>query len=107
MTLLAVVALSVLLLFGARRLGIGKPTGPLTLLGRMPLEGRRAVYLVRVGQRIFVLAASEAGMRKIGEVSLEELSGWDLEEPRPAPSRFREVLASALARNKQTGEGKG
>ena len=47
-TLLAIVALSVLVLLGARRAGMGRSAGPLELVGRLPLDGRRAVYLVRV-----------------------------------------------------------
>ena len=59
-TLLAIVALSVLVLLGARRAGMGRSAGPLELVGRLPLDGRRAVYLVRVGTTVYVVGASEA-----------------------------------------------
>src|SRR6188474_426888 len=68
-TLLAIVALSVLVLLGARRAGMGRSAGPLELVGRLPLDGRRAVYLVRVGTTVYVVGASEAGIAKLGEVS--------------------------------------
>jgi flagellar biogenesis protein FliO len=93
-TLLAVVALAVLILWGARRIGAGRPAGPLELIGRLPLEGRRSVYLVRVAESVFVLGASEAGLVKLGELPSEGLGA-----PRTsvsAPPKFSAALASAL-----------
>jgi flagellar biogenesis protein FliO len=90
-TLLAVVALAVLVLVGARRIGVGRATGPLQLVGRLPLEGRRAVYLVRVLDRIFVLGASEAGLDKLGE-----LDGSDVASVDEAKLSFRQALSNVL-----------
>jgi flagellar protein FliO/FliZ len=70
-TVLAIVALAVLVLYGGRRLGIGRPSGPLELLGRLPLEPRRAVYLVRVGKVVYVVGASEGGLTRLGEIDAE------------------------------------
>jgi flagellar biogenesis protein FliO len=67
-TLAGVVALAVVLLYGARRAGVGRASGPLELLGRLPLDGRRAVYLVRAGKVVFVIGSSEAGLVKLGEL---------------------------------------
>jgi flagellar biogenesis protein FliO len=91
-TLLAVVALSVLLLSALRRAGLGKPGGPLELLARLPLEGRRAVYLVRAGETVYVLAASESSLAKLGEMPREALP----EMAAPEPERFSDVLKRAL-----------
>jgi len=66
-TLVAVVALAVLVLYGARRLGLGRPAGPLRLVGRLPLDGRRSVFLVQVDSVVYVLGASEGGLVKLGE----------------------------------------
>jgi flagellar biogenesis protein FliO len=85
-TLLGVVALAVVLLYGARRAGIGRPTGPVHLVGRLPLDGRRAVYLVRVGRAVYVLGASEAGLTKLGEVSDTEADA-ELGAPKNAEAR--------------------
>jgi flagellar biogenesis protein FliO len=52
-TLAGVVALAVLVLYGGRRLGLGRMSGPLELLGKLPLDPRRAVYLVRVGKVVY------------------------------------------------------
>jgi flagellar biogenesis protein FliO len=99
-TLLAVIALAVLALYAARRVGIGRPLGPLQLIGRLPLDGRRAVYLVRVGETVYVLGASEAGLRKLGEVAKDAL---DFDEGAPERSFF-EVLSTVLRRSEQQGE---
>ncbi len=98
----AISALAVLVLYGARRVGVGRPSGPLTLVGRLPLEGRRMVYLIRVGETVYVVGASEAGLHKLGEVGRQELgAAEDL-----GPGSFREAWARAWAKRGTT-EGKG
>lgn len=89
-TLLAVVAVAIAVLFGAKRLGVGRPHGPMRLLGRMPLDARRVVYLVRVGEQILILGASEAGLSKLGELEPRELD--EGESPAPVTS-FTDILA--------------
>jgi flagellar biogenesis protein FliO len=71
-----------------RRIGIGRAQGPLELVGRLPLDARRAVYLVRVGKRVLILGASEGGLRKLGEAASGEI---DLSASRP-PQSFGDVL---------------
>lgn len=91
-TLLAVVVLCVVLLSALRRVGVGKMGGPLELLARLPLEGRRAVYLVRAGETVYVLAASDNALSKLGEMPREALpSGVPVE-----PQSFRDVLKRAI-----------
>ncbi len=98
-TLVAIVALAVLVLYGARRLGVGRPAGPLRLVGRLPLDGRRAIYLVRVEKRVLVLGASEAGLHKLGE-----LEGEHSELDAPESPAFREVLARVMGKRKPSGD---
>jgi flagellar protein FliO/FliZ len=88
-TVLAIVALAVLVLYGGRRLGIGRPSGPLELLGRLPLEPRRAVYLVRVGKVVYVLGASEGGLTRLGEMEAEAVP---VSAAGTGSSTFAEVL---------------
>ena len=95
-TLVAVVALSVLVLVAGRRLGLGRASGPLELIGRLPLESRRAVYLVRVLDRVFVLGASEAGLEKIAE--LEDAGQITSDEPKLT---FKQALARVLERTRR------
>jgi flagellar biogenesis protein FliO len=85
-TLLAVVALAVLVLAAGRRLGLGRPTGPVDLVGKLPLDARRAIYLVRVGKLVYVVGASETGLAKLGEVDAGSLG------PFQAPETFGSVL---------------
>jgi flagellar biogenesis protein FliO len=110
-TLLAIVALAVIVLVAARRAGMGRAGGPLELVGRLPLDARRAVYLVRVGATIYVVGASEAGIAKLGELSEGAL---DLLPTQSGSQSFREVLSRALgkkpsgsAANLKTTEGRG
>jgi hypothetical protein len=89
-TLLGIVGLAFLVLVGGRRIGLGRSTGPLELIGKLPLDPPRAGYLVRVGKLVYVLAAAEGGVVRLGE-----LPAGDLPEP-TAPVKpsmgFRAVL---------------
>jgi flagellar biogenesis protein FliO len=91
-TLLGIVVLSVVLLSALRRVGLGKPGGPLELLARLPLEGRRAVYLVRVGKLVYVVAASESSLAKLGEMPSDALP----DAAPPEPRLFSDVLKRAV-----------
>lgn len=90
-TLLAIVALAALVLVAARKAGVGRPSGPLTLVGRLPLDGRRAVYLIRAGKKVLVVGASEAGLNRLGE--LDELPE---ELAAPSSKSFSDVLGQVL-----------
>ena len=94
--LVAIVALAVLVLYGARRLGVGRPQGPIELLGRLPLEPRRAIYLVRVADRVLIIGASEAGLTRLGQ--LPHSAALSADPVRSLP-RFSEVLRAALGRS--------
>jgi flagellar biogenesis protein FliO len=93
-TLAAVCVLAVALLWGARRFGIGRASGPIELRGHLQLEARRAIYLVRVGEQVYVVGVGEGGFTKLGEVPNSELAAT---EPPPVVP-FSEVLARALKR---------
>ncbi len=94
-TLVAVIALAVLVLVGARRFGLGRASGPLEVIGRLPLDARRAVYLVRVLDRVFVLGASEAGLEKIAELDGNQLP------PEQPQLTFQQALARVLVRGQR------
>jgi flagellar biogenesis protein FliO len=87
-TLLGVVALAALLIFGSRRYARG-PSGPLSLVGRLALDARRAVYLVRVGKRVYALAASDSSIVNLGEIPSTELDSPA--EPQVPNRSFRAV----------------
>jgi flagellar biogenesis protein FliO len=93
-TLLGVCALAFLVLWGGRRLGVGRPSGPIELQGHLPLplDSRRAIYLVRVGAQVFIVGVGEGCFTKLGEVAASELPARSA--TRGAP--FAEVLARVL-----------
>ena len=95
-TLAAVCAAAFAVLYGARRLGIGRASGPISLAGQLPLDGRRAIYLVRVGEQVLVVGASEGGLTKLGEMPASELPAR-ADEPSPA---FAKALARAFGKEK-------
>jgi flagellar protein FliO/FliZ len=72
-TLLAVCAIAFVVLYGARRVGLGRPQGPIDLVGQLPLDARRTIYLVKVGAHVLVVGVAEGGMTKLGELSAAEL----------------------------------
>lgn len=94
-TLVAVTALAFAVLYGARRLGIGRPRGPIELVGLLPLDARRAIYLVKVGNLVLVVGASEAGFTKLGEMQASEAA---LAPSTSEPAPFSDVLARVLGR---------
>jgi flagellar protein FliO/FliZ len=89
-TLVGVVVLAVLVLYGGRRLGIGRPSGPLELVGRLPLDARRAIYLVRVGKLVYVVGASEGGLTRLGELDADAVPTAG---PALPAARFADLLA--------------
>src|SRR5215510_7586952 len=66
--LAAVAGLAWFVLFLARRAGVARGASSLELLARLPLETRRAVYVVRVLDQVLILGASETGLAKLGEL---------------------------------------
>ena len=93
-TLLAVCAIAFAILYGARRLGIGRPRGPISLVGQLPLDARRSIYLVKVADHVIVVGASEAGFTKLGELPADSVPA---EEPASSPG-FAAVLARVVGK---------
>lgn len=91
-TLVGVLAVAAVLIFASRRRGFGRGTGPLELVGRLPLDGQRAVYLVRIGASVLVIGGSEAGLTKMGELSESDLGPL----PEPARNALADVIRRAL-----------
>jgi flagellar biogenesis protein FliO len=91
-----VTALAVFVLVVARRSGMGRAQGPLSLAGRLVLDARRAIYLVRVGDVLYVVGASEAGLSKLGELARDAVGVID--QNAPAPASFKDLLARLLAK---------
>jgi flagellar protein FliO/FliZ len=93
-TLGGVCALAGLVLYGARRVGVGRPSGGLELLGRLPLDARRSIALVKIGETVFVIGVGDGAMTKLGELEASKV-------PLPvadAPRSFASVLARAVGK---------
>jgi flagellar biogenesis protein FliO len=93
-TLACVCAFAVAVLWGARRMGVGRASGPIELRGHLPLDARRSIYLVKVGEQVFVVGVGEGGFSKLGEMPASELPRIEAEPP----AQFATVLARALRR---------
>jgi len=93
LTLVVVCGVAFGVLYGARKLGVGRATGPMRLLGQLPLDARRAIYLVGVGDQVFVVAAGEGGFTKLGEMARADLPAAIDETP-----AFAKALAAAFGK---------
>ncbi len=98
-TLLAVCLIAFVVLYGARRLGLGRAQGPIHLVGQLPLDARRSVYLVKVGEQVLVVGVAEGGMTKLGEVPAASLPAASMTSVSGsgAGAPFATILARALA----------
>lgn len=99
--LVVMCALAIVVLFVARRAGLGAARGPIRLVGQLPLDPRRSVYLVQVASKVMVVGVAEGGMTKLGE-----LDDGDLPPTLPPPSSsFRDVFARVMGRQKGPDDG--
>jgi flagellar protein FliO/FliZ len=96
-TLVAVCGVAFVVLYGARRLGIGRPRGPIELVGLLPLDARRSIYLVKVAGQVLVVGASESGFTKLGELASSEVP-LGTERELATSTRFADVFARVLDR---------
>lgn len=99
--LLVVLVLAwVLLRWGLRRLLPGGASpGPLRVLARAPLDGRRAVVLVEAAGRYLVLGVGEASVTLLLELEPEAVKGALAASTAARPGRFAEVLRERLGRS--------
>ncbi len=97
-TLAAVCALALVVLWGTRRLGVGRPSGPIELCGHLPLDARRSIYLIRVGAQVFIVGVGEGGFTKLGELAASDVP--EGVAARGAP--FADILARALKGRQKT-----
>ncbi|WP_394843466.1 flagellar biosynthetic protein FliO [Pendulispora brunnea] len=91
-TLVAVCAIAFVVLYGAKRLGMGKSSGAIQLVGQLPLDARRCIYLVKVGGQVLVVGVGEGGFTKLAEMPESAFPGLP-EAGAAAPSGFADVLA--------------
>jgi flagellar biosynthetic protein FliO len=98
-TLTLVSALAYALLFGARKFGVGRASGAIRLVGKLPLDARRSIVLVKVGAQVLVVGVGDGGFTKLAEMAASEIPAGDLETP---ASPFAEAIARALKKKGET-----
>jgi hypothetical protein len=86
---LAVLALK-LLKRGPQTSGAG-----LKLLASLPLDGRRALYVVEAGGRCFLVGGGESGLALVAELDAAQVKAG---VPAPARGLFAEALARVVGR---------
>jgi flagellar protein FliO/FliZ len=91
-TLIAVSALAYALLFSARKFGVGRASGAIRLVGKLPLDARRSIVLVKVGSQVLVVGVGDGGFTKLAEMPAAEIPA----ETETQSSTFAEVIARAL-----------
>jgi len=97
LTLIAVSALAYALLFGARKFGVGRASGAIRLVGRLPLDARRSIVLVKVGSQVLVVGVGDGGFTKLGEIAASEVPP----ETEAPSSSFAEIIARALKKKEE------
>jgi flagellar protein FliO/FliZ len=76
--------------------------GGVTVVARVPLEPRRALYVVEVAGKTLLLGSSEMGVSLISELDGEVLAAEEAarERPRPFGAAIGDALAKALVRRR-------
>lgn len=97
-TLLALAAVCILawvvLRWSAKR-GLNLGVGRIKVLERTPLDGRRALYLVEVGDRVLLVGAGEGGAPAL----LAELDPAELPPAPEGPTSVADLVARWRARD--------
>ncbi len=94
LTLVVVCAIAFVVLYGARKLGVARASGSIKLVGQLPLDARRAIYLVRIGEQVIVVGASEGGLTKLAEMPAASVP----QDVETKALKFSDVLARLRAK---------
>ena len=79
------------------RRGLGRPSGPITVVARCPLEPRRALYVVETAGRCFLIGVGDGPMTMLAELGAADVKAT-LPVAEPPGAKFGEVLARVLGR---------
>lgn len=76
--------------------------GAMKVVDRLPLDGRRTLYMVKIGKKVFLLAATDTSIRSVGEMdasNVEGLAEWEEAlSQKSSKGAFKEVLARFMTR---------
>ena len=99
-TLVMLILVSVLawaLLASAKKFGVGRASGAIRLVGRLPLDARRSIVLVKVGSQVLVVGVGDGGFTKLGEMPASDLPV----EVETEGSTFAEAIVRALKKKEE------
>ena len=65
--------------------------GPMKILGRLPIEGRRSVVVIDVAGKTLIVGSSEAGMHTLGELDSTQRERFETDNVQTKTS-FKELL---------------
>ena len=83
------------------RRGAGRSEGPVRILARCPLEPRRAVYLLQVAGRCFLVGVGDGPMSLLAEIDPTAVkTEAGVGAPAQSGLRFAEVLSRFRGRSK-------
>lgn len=76
----------------------GAQNAAMRVVGRLPIEPRRSVLVVRVGEKHLVLGSSEAGIQPLAELSPDEAAALAIASD-AGRSTFSQILAGVSNTN--------
>jgi flagellar biosynthetic protein FliO len=81
--------------------GVGQGAGPIRIVGRCPVDPKRALYVVETAGRCFLVGASDGGMNLIAELDPKQLpiAAASSLAGKAAGVRFAELLARLRGRS--------
>lgn len=95
----------IVLRWGVRRfVAPDQQVGPMSVVARLPVEPRRSILLIKVGERCLVVGSSEAGMTSLGEIPADEL---EIEKEPDGRRTFADVLHRFRAQPQEVPEDEG
>lgn len=85
------------------RRGVGRPNGPIKIMARLPLEPRRALYVIETAGRCFLIGVGDGPMTMLAELGADQVKA-SLPVASETGTRFADVLGKVLG-NRGSGAG--
>lgn len=79
-TVLALAGVCVLAVVGLRwlsKMNLRQTGNAMSIIARLPVEPRRSILVVKVGERGLIISSSESGMTTLGELTADELRAFE------------------------------
>ncbi|MEF8787728.1 MAG: flagellar biosynthetic protein FliO [Planctomycetota bacterium] len=93
-----VLAVGLVVLYLWKRRGLPAGRTAAEVIESRPVDAEMSIHLLKVGDRVFVVASTGEAVQKIGEVEEDELPEPDAGDTTAEESHFRTVLQTVLGR---------